>query len=336
MEKEQVPQNYFQKLLESCQTTGMDESTCAFASYDTCGPESPIRNCTPGNALFAGVIMTFLGIPVGSSVDESVRLRDEIRRELMCPEVYPGNTGDLMRISIKMNLKLFFSRLKGSSREEKLKNMWIGKMFLMDILDGKVGTDVFRDPALELLKRQWTNCGCSLSETHGWDAVRFPIVFHLQWDNNLTKSGKPRMLFHTSYDPWRMATGIAMALCGPTPPVQVRETPYKDPLNPHQSPRKYVIDWDLFVEENLGKAAPMDVLTEDYLFNMFTRSLAVIHAYMRKAGVLPGGRKLCMSIKSRTRRAKNKSGRMDTKCSYHATVHIMEPGKCLEVWLRHV
>jgi hypothetical protein len=32
-----------------------------------------------------------------------------------------------------------------------------------------------------------------------------------------------------------------------------------------------------------------------------------------------------MSIKSRTRRALNKAGAMDTKCSYHATVHIMEP-----------
>lgn len=107
---------------------------------------------------------------------------------------------------------------------------------------------------------------------------------------------------------------------------QVRETPYKDPNNPiHQSPRKYVIDWDLFVEENLGKAAPLELLTEDYLFNMFVRSLGVIHAYMRKAGVLPGNRKLCMSIKSRTRQSKNKSGRMDTKCSYHATVHVMEP-----------
>jgi len=120
------------------------------------------------------------------------------------------------------------------------------------------------------------------------------------------------------------------------PHLQVRETPYKDPLNLHQAPRKYVIDWDLFVEENLGKAAPLELLTEEYLFNMFVRSLAVIHAYMRRAGVLPNGRKLCMSIKSRTRRAKNKSGRMDTKCSYHATVHIMEPGKVSKVWLRHV
>ena len=84
----------------------------------------------------------------------------------------------------------------------------------------RVGTDVYRDPALELLKRAWSN-GSSLTDTHGWDAVRFPIVFHLQWDNNLTKSGKPRMLFHTSYDAWRMVTGIAMALCGPNPPVQV-------------------------------------------------------------------------------------------------------------------
>ena len=69
----------------------------------------------------------------------------------------------------------------------------------------------------------------------------------------------------------------------------------------------------------------METLTEEYLFNMFVKSLGVIHTYMRKSGVLPSARKLCMSIKSRTRRAKNKAGRMDTKVSYHATVHIMEP-----------
>ena len=115
----------------------MDESVCAFASYDTCGQESPIRNCTPGNALFAGVIMTFLGIPVGSSVDESIVLRDGIRKELMAMEVFDGCSGDLMKVSMKANLKTFFSKLKGESREEKLKNMWTGKMFLMDIMDGR-------------------------------------------------------------------------------------------------------------------------------------------------------------------------------------------------------
>ena len=67
------------------------------------------------------------------------------------------------------------------------------------------------------------------------------------------------------------------------------------------------------------------MFTDEVLFDMFARSLAVMHAYMRRGGVLPRGRKLCMSIKSRTRRTKNKSGRMDTKCSLHATVHVMEP-----------
>ena len=98
-------------------------------------------------------------------------------------------------------------------------------------------------------------------------------------------------------------------------------------MHQYQAPRKFILDWDLYVEENLGKAAPMASLTEPFLFDMFVRSLAVIHAYMRRAGVLPGNRKLCMSIKSRTRKAKNKAGRMDTKCSYHATVHIMEPAE---------
>lgn len=63
------------------------------------------------------------------------------------------------------------------------------------------------------------------------------------------------------------------------------------------------------MEENLGKAGPIDMFTEDYLLDMFVRSLAVIHAYMRRAGVLPSNRRLCMSIKSRTRRARNKAGR---------------------------
>lgn len=60
---------------------------------------------------------------------------------------------------------------------------------------------------------------------------------------------------------------------------------------------------------------------------MFVKAVAVMHAYMRRAGVLPNGKKMCVSIKSRTRQAKNKAGRMDTKCSLHATVHVMEPAE---------
>lgn len=109
----------------------------------------------------------------------------------------------------------------------------------------------------------------------------------------------------------------------------MRETPYKDKdsLHPFQPPRKYVIDWDLFVEENLGKAGPIEMFDDEYLFHMFLRSLGVIHAYMRRLHVLPSGRKLCVSIKSRTRETTNKSGTMDKKCSLHATVHVMEPAE---------
>lgn len=212
MSLESSPKTHWERLLESCRKHDMDEGILAFGSYDTCGPESPVRNCTPGNALFAGVIMTFLGIPVANSVDDSVVLRDGVRKEM--------ETGDMMRLFMKSTLKAFFAKLKGESREEKLKNMWTGKLFLMDLLGGKMGTDVYRDPALEILKKAW-NTGSSLTDTHGWDAVRFPIVFHLQWDKELTKSGKPRMLFHTTFEPWRMAVGLSMALCGPNPPVQV-------------------------------------------------------------------------------------------------------------------
>lgn len=66
---------------------------------------------------------------------------------------------------------------------------------------------------------------------------------------------------------------------------------------------------------------------QEYLFNMFVKAVAVMHAYMRRAGVLPNNKRMCVSIKSRTRQAKNKAGRMDTKCSLHATVHVMEPAE---------
>jgi hypothetical protein len=298
-------------------------------AYDTCGNSSPIRNCVAGEALFVGVILTHLGIPVVDSVDASKELRDGLRSVLM---VEPGAgyaTDGLMFRSMKATLKEFFASLKGDTREKKLANMWTGKSFMLDVAPGGVGTHIYRDPALEILRKSWGSGGLPLTETEGWDAVRFPVIFHLQWTNELSPSGKVKMLFHTTFDPWRTAVALAMMLCGPNPPIQVRETPYKDGKSMHQyqSPRKYVIDFDLYVEENLGKAAPMSSLTEPFLFDLFVRSLAVIHTYMRRGGVLPGNRKLCISIKSRTRRAKNKAGRMDTKCSYHATVHIMEPAE---------
>lgn len=93
----------------------------------------------------------------------------------------------------------------------------------------------------------------------------------------------------------------------------------------YQAPRKYIIDWDLFVEENLGKAGPMGMFTEGYLLDMFVRSLAVIHAYMRRSGVLPKNKRLCMSIKSRTRRAKNKSGRSVPLLCVHCFPSSLQP-----------
>lgn len=203
----------YAKLLSSCIEHGCDPGIIAFASYDTCGPESPVRNCMPGNALYMGVMAVFLGIEVGST-DKSRKLRDCIRTDLM--------TGDLMKRSMKVILKEFFSRLKGNTREEKMQVMMHGKKFLTDVVaNGGVGTDVFRDAALDKLKKVWGGMTAQLTDTGGWDTVRFPIVFHLQWDKELTKAGKPRMMFHTAFDPWRMAVGLALALCGHSPPIQV-------------------------------------------------------------------------------------------------------------------
>ena len=265
----------YDKVLQSCLDYDRDPGIIAFVSYDTCGPESPVRNCTPGEALFMGVISMFLDIPINTQ--SSKILRDSLRKDLMHdPTNHPPPSlvvdGDvsaagphLMQRSMKQIIKVFFSRLgePDASREDKLMVMRRSKWFLTDIMQNKVGTDVFRDPALDLLRRMWSS-GTSLTDTGGWDNVRFPIVFHLQWDAELTKSGKPRMLFHTTFDPWRTAAGLAMALCSPMPPIQVRETPYKDTstLRQYQPPRKYVIDWDLFVNENLGKAGPIDMFTE--------------------------------------------------------------------------
>ena len=125
-----------------------------------------------------------------------------------------------MQQSMKAILKEFFSVLRGNTREEKMQVMMHGKKFLVDVGRGCVGTDVFRDAALEILRKGWGS-GVSLTDTEGWDMVQFPIVFHLQWDKELTRSGKPRMFFHTTFEPWRMAVWLALALCGHSPPIQV-------------------------------------------------------------------------------------------------------------------
>lgn len=83
----------------------------------------------------------------------------------------------------------------------------------------------------------------------------------------------------------------------------------------------------MYVKESLGQCAPEETLTEEFLFDMFVRALSVMHAYMREINVLPADKRLCISIKSRTRTCKNKLGEVDTKCSFHATVHIMEPAE---------
>lgn len=179
--------------------------------------------------------------------------------------------------------------------------------------------------------------------------VQFPIVFHIQWDKtpeksfNPAKQKKDKMYFHVTFHPWAMCMFLAMALSSPDPPIQVRETPYKDvkAQSVFQSPRKYVIDWDLYLEENLGGAGPLSLFTPSFLANnMLVRAIGVLHAYMRQMGVLPEKKELAVSIKSRTRKALNKHGREDIKHSLHATIHIMDPAehhkKVIEACLKRV
>ena len=124
-----------QRLLESCRLANMDEAVCAFVSYDTCGSESPIRNCAPGSALFNGVISTFLNIPVGSSIEDSMALREGIRNDLNTPPLLLlTSPPHLMKTFMKATLRLFWEKLNGTTREAKLQNMWRGKVFLMDLM----------------------------------------------------------------------------------------------------------------------------------------------------------------------------------------------------------
>lgn len=309
-------------LLASCKENGVDPGVVAFVSLDTCGSKSPVRNCMAGAHLFQEVIVDALKINVTESRDLAMQLRDGVRRDL-CLSTSPSQDSGDQKTMMQREMQGMLQQA-GSSAVSGSYLPMRGRYFLQDVVGAKcVGTDVYRDKALNALKLSYDKAGA-------WQGVQFPIVFHLQWDAEPTPTGRPRMLFHVTFEPWKTAVGLALVLCNPrvSPPIQVRETPYKDPQTLHefQSPRKYVIDWDMYVNETLGRCtATPEELTEDFLFDMFVRALSVMHAYMRKAHVLPNERKLYVSIKSRTRQCKNKKDEMDTKCSFHATVHVMEP-----------
>jgi hypothetical protein len=334
-------------VLASARTHGVDGGVVAFLAYDLCGASSPIRKCVPGNALYNGVLASHLGVDAAGDRGVAARLREGIRRGLLSPVTgsafwaqvrgdgeedpeLPDMENSFMVQNMKALRKELFGRIRtpNNTREERICAMKRGADFMKDVLD-HVGTDYRRDPALETLRASWT-AGCADVTKHdGWRSVCFPIVFHLQWDPQMDPTKRPRMLFHTSFDPWRTAMALGMALCSPKPPIQIRETPYKDndPTQAYRPPRKYVVDWDLYVRENLGNAGPPSTFTEARLLDMFVRSLAIIHAYMRKLKVLPSNKRMCVSIKSREREAQNKAGKPDRKCSYHATFHIMEPAE---------
>lgn len=301
-------QKQLETLLQSCLERRLDWGTVAFMAYDTCNTAtSPVRNCEAGAALYHGVLGPVLNIPLLEDTDMAIQFRNALRQRLP----------SMMRDNMKFWLQHHATHSKNRREQE----------FMTDVLPNAIGTHVRRDPALEIVRAKWDSAGigeffvlvlCNfcvlimfLCWAGEWGRVRFPIVFHLQWDPKKPNDKKEKMLFHVTFHPWATCVFLAQSICSNTPPVQIRETPFKDGNTKcmYQSPRKYVIDWDLYLEENLGGAGPMNVFTLSYLAkNMFVRALGVLHAYMRQMNVLPGKKELCVSIKSRTRRALNKHG----------------------------
>jgi hypothetical protein len=220
-------------------------------------------------------------------VEFSKRFRDALR----------GRLPSMMQQNMQFWMSHHTASFKGKREQE----------FMLDTLPNTIGTNMRRDPALEVARTKWDSAGIG-----EWGRVRFPIVFHVQWDAKKNPHDKKeKMFFHVTFHPWATCVFLAKAMGSSKPPVQIRETPFKDCKSKciYQSPRKYVIDWDLFLEENLGRAGDMKTFTPIYLAkNMFVRALGVLHAYMRQMKVLPSQRALCVSIKSRTRNTLNKHG----------------------------
>lgn len=219
-------------------------------------------------------------------MDFAVSFRDALRAHL--PK--------MMRDNIQFWIQHHTNHSKGKREQE----------FMADVLPNAIGTNIRRDPALQIVRNKWD--AANIGE---WGRVRFPIVFHVQWDPPHAHAKKEKMFFHVTFHPWATCVFLSQALASKNPPIQIRETPFKDVNTKcmYQSPRKYVIDWDLYLEENLGGAGPIHNFTLTYLAkNMFVRALGVLHAYMRRMHVLPSKKELCVSIKSRTRRALNKHG----------------------------
>jgi len=281
-------------LLEAFVSKRLDWGSLAFIAYDTCNTStSPVRNCDGGAALFHGVLGSVMKIPVLEDVAFSKTFRDVLREKLP--------------LMMDEHVRYWHTHIQSNYRGKR------GEDFMLDVLPNAIGTHYKRDPALSVLRVRWDSVGIG-----EWGRVRFPIVFHVQWDskkNPHDSKSKEKMFFHVTFHPWATCTFLAHALASSNPPVQVRETPFKDPHKKcmYQSPRKYVIDWDLFLEENLHGCAPdlVQSFTPAFLArNMFVRALGVLHAYMRQMHTLPSKKALCISIKSRTRKALNKHGKI--------------------------
>lgn len=193
-------------LLASCEESGTDPCVVAFVALDTCGSRSPIRGCTPGAHLFHEIIMDSLKIDVVNNPETAKGLRDAVRRDL-----WGFGGGQMMERSMQKTLSLL--------KDPRHVMLQRDRYFLHAVCGQDcVGTDVYRDKALNALRVSYTKTG-------GWQEVQFPIVFHLQWNPELTPTGKPKMLFHVTFEPWKMAVGLALVLCGPCPPIQVRTLP---------------------------------------------------------------------------------------------------------------
>ena len=134
--------------------------------------------------------------------------------------------------------------------DSAMSKMQRGKAFMTDTLGYAtssiggfdiplVGSHALRDPALSMIKtpslppsaaagggRESSGSqASSAASTEGWNDVCFPIIFHIQWDAAMSPvTGKPRLLFHTTFHPWATAVALGMALCSPNPPIQVSRT----------------------------------------------------------------------------------------------------------------
>lgn len=305
----------------NCRASGVDEGILAFAALDREGASQ--RGTSAGGEIWrslGGQVLLRHVLPL----HDVTNTPENISR--LCKALRMPAGGLCMRTCMQRTLDSLPSARPPKRAEE----------FMQEIVGTHAVASGFRmHETMSKLRTQI--CASAQQKQRSLRDVQFPTMFHVQWT-----AQNPKMRFHASFQPWKMAVALARVLCSPFPPCQVRENPYKDPAvaaSSCQAPRKYVVDWDLPMQKMLGKCVPKAQLTEDFLFGMFVRMLGVVHAYMRELGVLPVDEPLSVSIKSRTRRMQHPdpdTGECDTKCSFHGTLHVMAPAATHKVVMEAV